>query len=125
MHTLLAVDDDPLVRRMLSRVLRPHFTVVEAESASIALARLASGETFDVILCDVLVAGMSGVELYQRLAASGDEHASRFVALTGKCLDDLDPAFCESLGPRLLFKPCTNAELLAALRSVIEPSAAA
>jgi len=64
---VLVVDDEPSVRLLL-RVNLPlsGFEVVEAPDAETALER-AEREAFDLILLDVMMPGMNGLELAQRL----------------------------------------------------------
>jgi DNA-binding NtrC family response regulator len=64
---ILAVDDDPLTLKLLARVLGGHgCEVVRAASGSEAL-RAAAGQAFDVALVDVVMPGMSGIELLREL----------------------------------------------------------
>src|SRR5262245_30405826 len=61
--TLLIVDDDPMDRAMLRRYLTPHgFQVTEAGDGPEALALLES-QQFDVVLLDILMPGMTGLEV--------------------------------------------------------------
>jgi CheY-like chemotaxis protein len=67
-ETVLLVDDEPLVRRALSRALATRgFAVVEAGSAEEALGVVASrGGKVDVLLSDVVLGAMRGPELVRR-----------------------------------------------------------
>lgn len=68
--TILVTDDDPLNRDLLDRRLRAHgFTVETAESGQHALERLATG-TYDVVLLDQLMPGLSGIDVLKRLRES-------------------------------------------------------
>ena len=72
---VLLVDDDDSVRTALSRVLqRSGFTCRDVASASLALEMLGS-ERFDVMLTDVWMPGMSGVELVPRARAIDEDTA--------------------------------------------------
>lgn len=66
---VLLVDDEPAMR-LLCRVNLPHsgFEVTEAGDGETALAR-AESEPFDLALLDVMMPGMSGFELAERLRA--------------------------------------------------------
>lgn len=70
-HTLpiLAVDDDPLVRRLIDRSLRTEGydtrTCVSAESALMALRQ----NSYALVLLDVVMGGLDGYELTRRLRA--------------------------------------------------------
>jgi putative nucleotidyltransferase with HDIG domain len=72
---VLIVDDDDSVRTALLRVLqRSGFTCRGADSASLALELLGS-ERFDVMLTDVRMPGMSGVELVPKARAIDEDLA--------------------------------------------------
>jgi CheY-like chemotaxis protein len=62
---ILVVEDDPRVRRVAVRRLKElGYATVEADSGPVALQLLESGESFDLLFTDVVMAGgMSGVEL--------------------------------------------------------------
>jgi DNA-binding response OmpR family regulator len=69
MSTILAVDDDPDVRGMISRALkREGYRVIEADDAHTAL-RLAQEERPNVIILDIMMGGMNGFELCENLRA--------------------------------------------------------
>lgn len=63
--SLLVVDDEPLNRTLLRRLLQSDYDISEAEDGDEALAFLASeeGSTVQIVLSDHLMPGMSGVEL--------------------------------------------------------------
>jgi CheY-like chemotaxis protein len=51
-----------------------------------ALDRIRAGETFDVILCDVMMPRMNGIELRDRIEEIGPDQAARIVFVTGGIL---------------------------------------
>jgi putative two-component system response regulator len=61
---ILVVDDENTIRLVLAKYLRTRgFDVSTAESGDAALEAIASGTKFDLMLCDVRMPGLSGVEL--------------------------------------------------------------
>jgi DNA-binding NtrC family response regulator len=65
--SLLIVDDEPLIRETLAEYLgNEGFDVTVCGSGEEALT-LAEGRQFDVVLCDVQLPGMDGIELLERL----------------------------------------------------------
>ncbi len=79
---ILVVDDEPLVGTVLRRTLTDHEVTVVG-SAHAALERLAAGEPYDVVLSDLVMPGMSGMDLYRELARRDPPVARRIVFLTG------------------------------------------
>ena len=66
---VLLVDDDPRMLRLYQRALAASgYTVATAENGQIAAARL-SQEIFDVVISDVVMPGLDGVGLLQRVRA--------------------------------------------------------
>jgi CheY-like chemotaxis protein len=82
---VLVVDDEPLIAESMRLVLSDDFDVTSTTDPADALARLTSpsGEGFDVILCDVMMPKMNGVELRNRVHAVNPELAARIVLMTG------------------------------------------
>jgi len=78
--TVLIVDDDRTFRFAMGKALRRFgFVVDEAESAEAALAPLSRPQGPDVVLLDLRMGGMGGLELLRRRINA----RSRFVVLTG------------------------------------------
>ena len=67
-EVILAVEDDPRVRRVSLRRLKDlGYSVLEADNGAAAMAIIESGESFDLLFTDVVMAGgMSGTELAQK-----------------------------------------------------------
>ena len=106
---ILIVDDEEAVRRALRRVLQRHHAVDDVATVQEARRALA-GAPFELVLCDVTLAGESGLELVRSL--SGEAPATVVVMVTG--LDD--PRIAEqalALGVYgYLVKPFTPNEIL-------------
>jgi PAS domain S-box-containing protein len=88
---VLVVDDDPLVLRALVRVLeRAGHRVIAADGAEIALAKLGevNENEIDLILCDVMMPHISGVEFFERVRVQRAAMADRFVFMTGGAFAD-------------------------------------
>ncbi len=79
---VLVVDDEPLVGTVLRRTLADHDVTV-VHSARAAVERIAGGDRYDVVLADLLMPEMSGMELYRTVSALHPSLAERFVFLTG------------------------------------------
>lgn len=105
MPTILVVDDDPDIRRVLRRLLeRSGHQVTEAESASRAIEAIRADDRPDVVVCDVLMPGRSGIELYGDLVEAAPELKRRVIFLTGAASDRTVHDQIEQLGVPLLAK---------------------
>lgn len=82
MATILLVEDDPEQRRATARLLRMEaHEVIEAETAEVGLA-MATRLRPDLMICDVQLPGMSGVQLLQLLRANREMLALPVLMLT-------------------------------------------
>jgi CheY-like chemotaxis protein len=102
--TILTIDDDPMVRRAVARVLSPPHEVVMAENAAAARATLAA-RSIDLVLCDLRMPGESGMAFYERLLLESPEQAQRLIFLTGGAFSDETRAFLARVPNRRLEKP--------------------
>ena len=107
---VLVIDDEPLVGTVLRRML-PEHDVTVLGSARTALERLTAGERWDVILSDLLMPEMSGMDLYRAVAARDPGLSRRFVFLTGGAFTPAARAFLEQAGVEWLEKPFDAAAL--------------
>lgn len=79
---ILVVDDEALVGMSVKRILRSH-EVIALTSAKEALARCVAGDAYDLILCDLMMPDMTGMELHGELLRLSPDHAARMVFMTG------------------------------------------
>lgn len=81
MATVLVIDDDPQIRRALRRFIeREGHDVVEAEDGKVALRRFV-GEPTDMVITDIYMPEMDGIELLMRLRETFPE--TKLVAMSG------------------------------------------
>ena len=66
MADILVVDDDAVIRDTLCELLSADYSCETAETAEEALAKLAI-QPFDVVLTDITMPGLSGMELLKRM----------------------------------------------------------
>jgi CheY-like chemotaxis protein len=102
---ILVVDDEPMVAHALSLVLSREFAVTTTTQPAQALEWIVSGESFDVILCDVMMPEMNGVELRARIDAVDPDQAARIVFVTGGVLLPHVRALLESVPNAWIEKP--------------------
>lgn len=110
---VLVVDDDRMVTSAIRRSLRRDHDVEELSDPRVALQRLVAGEHFDVILCDLMMPEMSGMELHAELTRAVPEQAGRMVFLTGGAFTPSAREFVASVANRCIDKPFDVADLRA------------
>ncbi len=79
---VLIVEDEASVRSAMARMLRGHDTV-QAASGAEAIALLEKDPSFDVIVCDLMMPEVSGVELHEWLSEHHPALADRVLLITG------------------------------------------
>jgi PAS domain S-box-containing protein len=118
---VLVVDDEPGIRRGLARLLRG-CDVAEAADGQEALARLEE-RTFDLVVSDVVMPKLGGVELHTELGRRVPSMARRVVFMTGAVADERMRTALDATGCPVLAKPFRLEELEAAARLVLEAGA--
>jgi CheY-like chemotaxis protein len=102
---VLVVDDEALVAESLRLVLADECSVTATTDPANALADIEAGETFDVILCDVMMPLMNGVELRNRIEGVAPDQAARIVFVTGGIVNPEVRGLLESVPNSWLEKP--------------------
>jgi signal transduction histidine kinase len=113
---ILVVDDEELVARNLARMLSPHRVDV-ANSGREALDRCAT-DRYDVVLCDLMMPDVTGMEVYTQIVAADPAAASRFLFMTGGAFTDKARDFLDKVPTRCLEKPISKADLHRAIAEV-------
>jgi PAS domain S-box-containing protein len=80
---VLVIDDEAAVGRTLSLVLEPEYEVTVVTSAQEGLDMLRSTGGFDAILCDLVMPGMNGQDLFQAARSELPGIEARFVFMSG------------------------------------------
>jgi CheY-like chemotaxis protein len=101
---VLVVDDEDMIGMILRRALKQHDVTVMT-SAKDALALITDGTRFDVILCDLMMPVMTGIEFHAALAAQFPDQASALMFLTGGAFSKDTAAFLKSVPNQQLEKP--------------------
>ena len=110
---ILVVDDEEIVVRSVKRILSKEHDVVALVSAAEALALCAGGEKFDLILCDLMMPDMTGMDLYHELSRVAPEQADRMIFVTGGAFTEKARHFLSETPKEHLEKPFLSANLRA------------
>jgi PAS domain S-box-containing protein len=115
---VLVVDDERAVGVILGRVLRSH-DLTFVTTAREALDLLLSDEAFDVILSDLMMPAMSGMDLYEELARLRPQAAERMVFISGGAFTPAAVAFLERVPNERLEKPFSAAVVRALVQRFV------
>ena len=110
---ILVLDDEPMIGAAVSRVLGRHHDVVALTRGVDALSAIRGGEHFDVIICDIMMPQMSGMEFFQELENHDAQQAARVIFLTGGAFTAAARIFLDSVSNTLMDKPFEPQALLA------------
>ena len=102
---VLVIDDEPAIGDALRGALPPGHDVIVAASAREAIERFNALQHYDVVLCDVQMPGMSGIELYRYARRVWPKIARAMVFMTGGSLTPDARALVEADGRSVLEKP--------------------
>jgi two-component system response regulator HydG len=115
---ILVIDDDEAVRDSMARMLRGAGYSVETAPTGEEGVAAAKGNVFDVILSDMRMPGISGIEVLQRLR---DQHVdSVFIVMTGFGTVDTAVEAMKLGAVDFVQKPFFRDELLMRVRSAAD-----
>jgi len=115
---VLVIDDEDAVLAVVARILRDH-EVVCLSDAGQALARLKQDSNFDIILCDLMMPKMTGMEFYEKLLAERPEMAPRVVFVTGGAITAKSDLFLKTVPNERIQKPFGLGVLRAAVQRIL------
>ena len=112
---VMVIDDEVVIRRTLERLLGKEHEVVLYATGQEALDHLEQDPEFDVIVCDLMMPGLTGMDMYDTLGQRQPDLASRMIFLTGGAFDERARHFFGRVDNIKLDKPFD----IKGLRSVI------
>ncbi len=116
--SVLVVDDEAMVGAAVGRALR-QLDVTLVQSAGAALAYLAANPPPDVILCDLMMPEMSGMEFHDELTRVRPELIARVVFMTGGAFTPAASKFLASIPNVRLGKPFDAKDLRAVVEATV------
>lgn len=113
---ILVIDDEKPVLAYLERVLTQHDLTTETDPRE-ALERILEGSDHDVILCDLMMPEMTGMDLYREVRRRRPELAKRMLFMTAGVLAEEGRDFLKSLPGRWVEKPLRISDLEALIEA--------
>jgi CheY-like chemotaxis protein len=111
---ILVIDDMTAMGQVIALAL-PEHDVAVVSRASEAFARLAARETFDVVICDLMMPDIGGREVLERLESEWPHLAANLIFMTGGAFTAESRDFLDRCRQRVLKKPFSIAELRASV----------
>jgi putative two-component system response regulator len=116
-QTILVVDDVPDNIDLLTEVLREHYHIRVATNGEKALKIVYSDSPPDLILLDIMMPGLSGLELCRRLKANPDRRRIPVIFVTAMCSVEDEKLGLEIGAVDYITKPISPPVVLARVRT--------
>jgi PAS domain S-box-containing protein len=114
---ILAIDDEAIIARSIRRICAGEHEVVALTRAAEAVALIQQGERFDVILCDLMMPQMTGMDLHAAIAAIDAGQAQRMIFMTGGAFTPRAQTFLEGIENLRIEKPFDPQQLRAVVNA--------
>jgi len=108
---IMVIDDESVILDLLECLLTQGGYEVETIDRADAVLDKLESEEYDLILLDIKMPGMNGIELYRRIEKSAPALARRVVFITGDVLETTTRNFLDEASPLYILKPFDNEKL--------------
>jgi PAS domain S-box-containing protein len=116
---ILVVDDEPVIRQFISQVLSEQGHTVETADSADAALKMVKAKRYRLILLDIKMPGMSGVELYKRFQEIAPSLTKRVVFITGDVMGKRTISFLNKTKTPYMMKPFDARELKTGINRIL------
>jgi PAS domain S-box-containing protein len=116
---ILVIDDEPVIREFISQVLGEQGHTVETVDNAASALKMVKSKRYRLILLDIKMPGMSGVELYKQFQKIAPSLTKRVVFITGDVMGKRTIAFIEKTKTPYVMKPFDARELKTQLNRIL------
>ncbi|MFL5347331.1 MAG: ATP-binding protein [Hyalangium sp.] len=102
---VLVIDDEPGIAAVFKRIIGRSHEVVVVQSGREALALLEKDDAFDRIFCDLMMADLTGMDVYEVLSSRRQDCLERFVFMTGGSFTERARTFLQTMPFTRIDKP--------------------
>lgn len=117
---ILLVDDEAVLGATVQRMLAPAHDVVCLTSARDALERILQGERFDIVLCDLMMPDVTGMDLHLALSQQAPDQAEKMAFMTGGAFTSRAHDFLDRAGTPCIEKPFNSESLLSFVNALLQ-----
>ena len=117
---VLIADDDPAICTLVDTVLRKGpFQMIVCNDAECALVAIGREDPFDIIICDFMLPGISGLDLIERLRSNERTRGVPILMISGHTNYAMDGRAKNAGANLFLNKPFTISQLRAAVNQLL------
>jgi PAS domain S-box-containing protein len=116
---ILVVDDEPVIRQFVSQVLGEQGHTVETVDNAASALKMVKSKRYRLILLDIKMPGMSGVELYKQFQKIAPSLTKRVVFITGDVMGKRTLAFLDKTKTPYMMKPFDARELKTQMNRIL------
>ena len=117
---ILVVDDEPHICRALDRLLTDKGHHVDTTPSPLKALEMIRDRRYDLILLDLRMPDMSGIEVYERIGIISPALQRKVVCVTGDVVSSQNEAFLHETGIPCVAKPFGVNDLMRQVRQVLE-----
>lgn len=112
---ILLIDDETMLLRAFSRLLAPHHDVRTASGGAEALEVLTNDQSFDVVICDLMMPEVDGPMLHEEVRRRWPNIEERMIFCSGGAFSPRVRSFAEQVRDRCIDKPMSLEQLSVAI----------
>jgi PAS domain S-box-containing protein len=116
---ILVVDDEPVIRQFISQVLSEQGHIVETIDNAASALKMVKSKRYRLILLDIKMPGMSGIELYKQFQKIAPSLTKRIVFVTGDVMGKRTIGFLDKTKTPYLMKPFDAKQLKAEINRIL------
>jgi CheY-like chemotaxis protein len=117
---ILVVDDEPMILDLLIDILQEGGHRPDAAANGAEACRKIEATEYDLVLTDMRMPEMSGMELYDRVLGLRPEMEGRIVFMSGDLIDSETVMFLEKTGAHAVAKPIDIPEVLRTIDEALD-----
>jgi CheY-like chemotaxis protein len=119
-HRILILDDEEAVRRVLEKALEHLGYELESVSTGPEALALLSSTNYDLVLCDIQLPGLSGLDFFRELESHHPEMTDRVIFMTGDLVRPDLQSFLKKIDANVLRKPFDLSGLYQMVQSILK-----
>jgi PAS domain S-box-containing protein len=116
---VLVVDDEPMIRSLVNRLLSGRYRVTAVDGVRAALSALNQAADYDAILCDLMMPGESGMDFFGVLRRLYPDLLDRVAFITGGAVTPDTSKFLETSARPVLNKPFNSQTLASFVEQLV------